>query len=72
MTGLAYGYVCFACGVLAHIFYIRLLAAVRKAQACERCGNTITRSTRHAWDDRWYCGPCIRQLETALRGGPAS
>lgn len=36
MNDLVYGYACFACGVAAHIFYLRLRAEIRNRRTSRK------------------------------------
>lgn len=64
MNGVFYGYACWMCGVLAHIFYVKLRAELERRRTCPRCGVLTTRHDpgRHWMAEHWYCGNCIKYL----------
>lgn len=55
-------YLCWTCGVLAHIFYLRLRVELADRRLCPRCGIRTGKRDRRKMAGRWYCGPCMRTL----------
>jgi len=51
-------YLCWTCGVLAHIFYLRLRGELEGRWTCPRCGVRTVRGERRKMADHWYCESC--------------